>query len=122
MSPGPRLPPPTCQPSASRRSATARPMPELLPVTTARRASFGTDLPLGDDLLRLGHVITLELDEIVHGAATDQQSLAHELVAHVRVQRLVDLGIEPGDDFGRQLGGAPQAVPAVSIIPRPRLA
>src|SRR6516164_2171710 len=47
MSVVPRFTPVTCQPSASKRSAIARPMPELLPVTTACGRSFGTVFPLG---------------------------------------------------------------------------
>src|SRR4051812_17780180 len=56
--------PVTCHPSASRRSAMALPMPELVPVTRARR-SLGTDVGIGDDLLRQRHVVGLELDEVV---------------------------------------------------------
>src|SRR4030095_453948 len=80
MSAAPRFTPITCHPSASRRSATARPMPELLTVTTARRASVGPDVSLGDDLLRLGHVVALELDEVVDRAAHDEQALADEFL------------------------------------------
>ena len=70
--PARRSSPCTAQPSASRRSAIARPMPLLLPVTTtaareraARETSLDTDVALGDDLLRARHVVALELDEVV---------------------------------------------------------
>ena len=58
--------PVTCQPSCSSRCASASPIPELLPVTRARRGSFDTDIAFGDDLLRGGHVVALELHEVVH--------------------------------------------------------
>ena len=47
----------------------ARPIPELLPVTTAWR-SLGTDLPLGDDALRQRHVVLLEVHEVVDRVET----------------------------------------------------
>jgi hypothetical protein len=60
----------------SKCPAMARPIPLLLPVTTAqgvagwtgKPASLNTYIAFVDELLRAGHVIALELDEVVHAA------------------------------------------------------
>src|SRR6185369_8774265 len=84
---GARSSPRTRQPCASRCCATARPMPLLLPVTTAVPAapvgSFDTDVALGDDLLRARHVLALELGEVLRAARREHQPLRDELVAQV---------------------------------------
>src|SRR5215475_2534110 len=110
----------TCQSSASKRSATARPMPELAPVTTARR-SFDTDVPLGDDLARERHVFALKAHEVVDRPGREDESLLLELRTHVAGQGLVDLGIQALCDLGRELGWTPQPVPAVELVAGHRL-
>src|SRR5262249_55069275 len=110
----------TCQSSASKRSATARPMPELLPVTTARR-SLDTDVPLGDDLARERHVFALKAHEVVDRPGREQESLLLELRTHIAGQGLVDLGIQALCDLRRELGWTPQPVPAVELVARHRL-
>src|SRR6185436_3767736 len=109
--------PTTFQPSSNSARAMALPIPELVPVTTARR-SFGTDLSIGDDLRRACHVILLEAREVLDRTRREQQALRDELVSHIGRQRLVDLRIQTLRDVARQFCRAPQAIPAVKFVPR----
>ncbi len=131
--------PVTRQPVASRDSAIARPMPLLLPVTTAcgtgppafatgagtdtdtdtdtdgTVASLGTDMALGHDLLGALHVSALELREILRAAGRDEQALLLELGADLG-QGLVHFGVEALHERGRGFGRGPEAVPAVELV------
>src|SRR3954470_14900641 len=112
--------PETRQSWASIAWAMARPMPELLPVTTACRNSLDTDIAFRDDLLRPRHVFALEFDEVGDGARCQQQALLRKLFAHVAGQRLVDFAIQALDDVCGKFGRAPKAVPAVELVTRNR--
>ena len=102
--------PSPCQPSAS--SALRNRLADARAAAGHDRARAGVHsarmLPFGDDLQRacaMSSRWNFTKSSIV--PAVDEQALRDQLVAHVGGQRLVDLGIEPGGDVGRQLRPGP---------------
>src|SRR3954467_2249390 len=114
--------PDTRHPSRSSRSATAWPMPELVPVTTAWRIRTALRALEVDALQELTAAHDLAADELAAvldalrdrleqraGQALDDLGIAHRLLDH-RVDRRLDLA--------RRALGRPDAVPGVKLEAR----
>src|SRR3954471_3830365 len=99
--------------SAPERSSKAATSVKVPPMSAAILSLVGTDANLLDDLaeaVELGRDLVGEF--LRRGAGARLVAEAGELVAHLlRLHRLHDLAVQPGDSFRRRAGGRQHAVP-----------